>query len=420
MGRSKGARTGQGRNENCSLRSSLPVCARQDWYRTAALFLGLATTDYWNPDLLRCRSHGFEDSGKPGDRLRRRIFRSFSRVTLAFAKLAMRDLDRRGLNRRDGFWLLACCMMGTFALLTGCKRTQPPQTICAIPQLASQELYLTERAGMEQAAAKENIRVDWQGPSDSDPQRQIDIIASATAAHRYGIAINPVGSNTTDSTIVAALEKGIPVAVLRDPIRLQPQPHLSFLLEDYGADAELIARRLNLLFASGGEVAILGVDPYSASSLARLDATERALRNQCPHIRVVDRVIAPYSSGIVQIGAEKELDLYPNLLAFIALNNRAGLGAAAAIATKKPKYPVKVLAFDQSLPLLLRLRRGQVDSIVAQNMLAMGRLAVANIDDDRHGRPYEHLRQVEPMLITAANVNDEKLQDALLMNWEKP
>lgn len=337
------------------------------------------------------------------------------------AKLAISHRNPAVLGWLSGCWLLVCCLVG-YALfpLAGCRRADEPHTICAIPRLASQELYLTERAGMEEAAASKNIRVDWQGPSDSDPQRQIDIIAAATAARRYGIAINPVGSNTTDSAIVAALAQGIPVAVLGDPIRLQPQPHLSFLLEDYAADAELISHRLNQLFASGGEVAILGVDPYSASSLSRLDAIEKALRAECPRIRVVDRVVAPYSSGLVQVAAEKELDQYPHLMAFIALNNRAGLGAAAAIATKAPIHPVRVLAFDQELPLLLRLRRGQIDSIVAQNMLLMGKLAVANIDADRHERPYEHLRRLEPMLITAANVDDDEIQNALLLNWEKP
>ena len=320
-----------------------------------------------------------------------------------------------------GWRLLACFVAGSSALvLSGCQRTKGPQAICAIPQLASQELYLTERAGMEEAAATGNIRVDWQGPSDSDPQRQIDIIDSATVARRYGIAINPVGSNTTDSAIMAALAGGIPVTVLRDPIGLQPQPHLSFLLEDYAAGAELICQRLKQLFASGGEVAILGVDPYSASSLARLNATETALRADCPRIHVVDRAVAPYSSGLVQIAAEKELDQYPHLLAFIALNNRAGLGATVAIATKAPAHQVRVLAFDQSLPLLLRLRRGQVDSIVVQNMRLMGRLAVANIEADHLGHPYEHLRRLEPMLVTAANIDDQKTQEALLLNWERP
>ena len=305
-------------------------------------------------------------------------------------------------------------------LVAGCQRAKESQTICAIPQLASQELYLTERAGMEEAAASSHIRVAWRGPSDSDPQRQIDIIESAIAVDRYGIAINPVGSNATDSAITAALARGIPVTVLRDRIGLQPQPHLSFLLEDYAAGAELISRRLKELFPSGGDVSILGVDPYSASSLARLDAMEKALRVECPRIHVVDRVIAPYSSGLVQIAAERELDQYPHLVAFIALNNRAGLGATVAIATKVPAHRVRVLAFDQSLPLLLRLRRGQVDSIVVQNMRLMGRLAVANIEADRHGRPYIHLRRLEPMLVTAANVDDENTQEALLLNWEKP
>jgi ABC-type sugar transport system substrate-binding protein len=311
--------------------------------------------------------------------------------------------------------------MGVAALgLVSCQRHNEPHTICAIPQLASQELYLTERAGMEETGADRAIRVDWNGPSDSDPQRQIDIIAAATSADRYGIAINPVSSNTTDSAIKAALGRGIPVVVLRDPIELQTQAHLSFLLEDYSADAKLIAQRLNQLFASGGNVAMVGVDPYSASSLARLDATETALRVECPGIRVVDRVIAPYSSGLVQIAAEKVLDQYPHLVAFIALNNRAGLGAAAAIRAKAPAHAVRVLVFDQSLPLLLRLRRGQIDSIVAQNMRLMGRLAVENIEADREGKPYDHLRRLQPTLVTSANIDDEKTQEALLLNWEKP
>ncbi|MES2391105.1 MAG: sugar ABC transporter substrate-binding protein [Acidobacteriota bacterium] len=314
----------------------------------------------------------------------------------------------------------AVFLAGILSGLSGCDRGTDSRTICAIPQLASQELYLTERAGMEETAAGRHLYVDWDGPSDSDPQRQIDIVAAATAENRYGIAINPVGSNTTDSAILAALAKGMPVAVLRDPIDLKSQPHLSFLLENYAADAKLIAQRLTQVFGTHGEVAILGVDPYSASGLARLDATEKVLREESPGIRVVDRVIAPYSSGLAQIGAEKALDQHPHLGAFIALNNRAGLGAAAAIATKAPAHPVRVLVFDQSLPLLLRLRRGQIDSIVAQNMRLIGRLAVENIDADRQGKPYEHFRQLEPMLVTGDNIDDEKTQEALLLNWEKP
>lgn len=317
--------------------------------------------------------------------------------------------------------LAAFCAAGLVLLtLAGCRRSKGPQTICAIPQLATQEVYLTERAGMEEAAAGSDLQIDWQGPSDSDPQRQISMIGAATEARSYGIAINPVGSNTTDSAILAALSRGIPVVVLRDPIKLPPQPHLSFLLEDYAAGAELIARRLRHLFASGGEVAILGVDPYSASSLARLDAIESVLHTECPRIRVVDRVVAPYSSGLVQVAAKKELEQYPRLVAFIALNNRAGLGAAMAVTNKAPAHPVRVLAYDQAQPMLLRLRRGQVDSIVVQNMRLMGRLAVANIEADRRKSPYAQLRRLPPMLVTADNIDSDAVQDALLLNWETP
>jgi ABC-type sugar transport system substrate-binding protein len=314
---------------------------------------------------------------------------------------------------------LSCIVL--LLVVSGCSRSPANRTISAIPQLASQEIYLSERAGLEETAATAGLDVDWNGPSDPDPQRQIDLITAAAASKQYGIVINPIGINAPNSAIQDALSKGIPVVVARDPVSLPPQPHLSFLVEDHASGATLAAKRLREITGGHGDVVILGLEPYSPNSVSRFDAVERALHEYCPSIRVVDRVIAPFSSGDVQIAAERELRQHPALVAFIALNNRAGWGAAAAVAARSgtsDKSNVRVIVFDQSLPLLLRLRRGNVDSIVVQDMRGIGITAVHNIDADRRGHPYDHMVQFKPMLVTLDNINLDETQQALTLNWE--
>jgi ribose transport system substrate-binding protein len=300
----------------------------------------------------------------------------------------------------------------------GCTRSHADKTVTAIPQLASQEIFLSERTGLEETAARLGVDIDWNGPSDSDPQRQVDLLAAATDSNRYGIVINPIGTNASTSPIQRALSKGIPVVVARDSVNLSPQAHLSFLLEDYAAGASLVTNRVNQVTGGKGEVIILGLDPYSTSSRSRFDAVEHALQRDCPQITVADRVISPYSSGFVQIAAEQALQRHPRLVAFIALNNRAGLGAAMATKDKGTSPRIRVIVFDQSLPLLLRLRRGEVDSVVVQNMRAIGRTAMRNIDADRSGQSYEHTVTFKPQLVTLNSIDLESTQEALTVNSE--
>jgi len=326
------------------------------------------------------------------------------------------NLARCGAAKRIAHrYALAAASFLISVLGAGCKGSSPSHTISAIPPLASQEIYLTERVGLEEAAAPVDIHVDWNGPSDPDPQRQVDLMSAATAGNRYGIVLNPSGTNALDSAIRRALARNIPVVVTPDSVNLPPQPHLSFLLEDHDAGASLVASRLNEIYGGRGDVAILGVEPYSNSSISRLDAIGRALRKDCPNIRVVGRVIAPYSTGDVQIAAERALLEHPSLTAFIALNNRAGWGAAAAVKAAR-KSGTRVIVFDQSLPLLLRLRRGEVDSIVVPEMRTIGNIAIHNIEADRHQQPYNHSIVFKPMFVTLENINLPSTQQILALN----
>lgn len=306
-------------------------------------------------------------------------------------------------------------------IVLGCSSENHDQTISAIPQSpqsVSQEIFLTERTGMDDAAQPRGLNIDWNGPGAADTQRQIDLITEATRRRRYGIVITPTGGAAIDTALQEALSKGIPVVISRDQTSLREQPHLSFLLEDYDVGARLAAERLKQLAIHHGTIIILGADNYSENSVRRLDALESALRHDCPNLQVGSPVVAPFGSGYVQIAAERAIQKYPDIVAFIALNARAGLGAEAAIEKHRAKSPIRVISFDPSLPLLLRLRRGTIDSLIAQDMRSMGRSAVENIVADRKGEPYARTVKFRPILITQENIDSSSIQDWLQFNPE--
>ena len=312
------------------------------------------------------------------------------------------------------------CRVGLTLLTVGCSRHASTRVISAIPQTMSQELFLTERTGMDEAAVRLGVAVDWNGPDSPNPQRQIDLITLATRERRYGIVVTPAGGAAIDTALQDALSRNIPVVLTRDATGLQEQPHLSFVLEDYRAGAQLIAQRLHARNLSHGTIVILGVDNYSENSVRRLDALEAAIRSDCPELKAAEPVVSPFGSGYVQVAAEHALRKYPDLVSFVALNAPAGLGAEAAVEERGMSKHVAVISFDQLLPLLLRVRRGLVDAIVSQDMRGMGRRAVENIGADREGKPYQRTVTLPPKLITRENIDAQSTQDWLQFNSDHP
>ncbi|MES2393001.1 MAG: sugar ABC transporter substrate-binding protein [Acidobacteriota bacterium] len=307
-----------------------------------------------------------------------------------------------------------------FLLLSAGCRGAKDRIICAIPESVSQEIFFTARAGMDEAAAPFGLTVEWNGPGASDPQLQIDLITQATRERRFGIVVTPVGGAAIDTALEGALSRGIPVVITRDLTSLREQPHLSFVLEDYQAGARLVLQQLQKLAGCKGTVVILGVDKYSENSVRRLDALEAELRSECPQLHVAQPVVAPFGSGYVQVAAERALAKYPDLVSFVALNARAGLGAEAAMEDRALMHHVAVIAFDPSLPLLVRLRRGWVDAIVSQDMRGMGERAVENIVADRAGKSYRRTVTLAPMVITRSNIDAAATQDWLQFNADQP
>lgn len=319
------------------------------------------------------------------------------------------------INLTSGIWF------AVIAFAVGCSAGRKVRTVSAIPQTpqsVSPEIFLIERTGMDDAAKALSVAIDWRATGATDPQRQVDLIQEAIRLRRYGIVITPAGGSAVDTTLQDAVGKDIPVVITQDRTSLREQPHLSFLLEDYEADARLVTERLRKLSLRRGTVIILGVDNYSQNSLHRLDALESALRRDCPGLKVARPIVAPFGSGYIQIEAQRSLERYRDVVAFITLNSRAGLGAQVATQERGENHRIAIITFDPAFAMLLGVRQRTVDSIVAQDMRGMGRAAIENIVADREGRVYTKTRTFSPLLVTPDNIDAPATQDWLQFNPE--
>lgn len=312
-----------------------------------------------------------------------------------------------------------CSMSLLLLLVLGCGSNTQHKRIFAITSDLEQS-SLSERVGVEEAAHNANIDVYWNGPRNLDVQRQIDLIASAVQAGSYGIAITPASLFADKTAIRDALLAHIPVVVLLDSVYIAPAPHLYFVLEDTQASARLVSDRLNQLLKGSGEVAVLGLNRLYPGSVKRFEDLEGAIQRDCPGIRVDDHVVEPFGYGYQELGAEQVLRNHPNLRVIVALNVRSGMAAAAAVRNLQVADKVRIIVYDQSLELFILLRRGDIDSIVVQDMRGIGAKAVSDIVADRNGHDAPQVSYLSPKLITRANIDNEAVQQFLLMNWRHP
>jgi ribose transport system substrate-binding protein len=107
---------------------------------------------------------------------------------------------------------------------------------------------------------------------------------------------------------------------------------------------------------------------------------------------------------------------HPHLNAIVALNLQSGLAAFTAIHSQLNGRNVHLIVYDQSDELCILLRRGEIDSIVVQDMRGIGERAVLDIMADRRGTHTADTAFIAPVLVTRENIDNETIQHDLQLN----
>ena len=306
-------------------------------------------------------------------------------------------------------------------LSAGCHVGSPRRVISAIPRNTADAVFVSEHAGLAHEAMRNQLSIYWNGPNRGPGiSRQIELVERAIEENDFGIVLSPASPFALDTVVERALSRSIPVVVLGPPLPLAANANLSFVSNDTDRSAQLAAERIHADVGEQGEVALVGIDPMETGSTECARAFEVALAAKAPHVRIVSRLVRTFSWGQSEVAVRQVLEEHPGITAVYALtlnDVRATVGAISALGREGQ---IKVVGNDQALDVLYHLRHGLVDSLVVPDMHGMGEQALRNIVALREHRKIAVKIVFEPVLVTRDNLDTERIQQRIKLDWRPP
>jgi ribose transport system substrate-binding protein len=174
---------------------------------------------------------------------------------------------------------------------------------------------------------------------------------------------------------------------------------------------------MGALLKGKGKVAIVAVQPGSASTMAREEGFEKFIKSHFPNIQIVDKRYGMAEVAQSLTVAENMLSAFPELDAFFASNESSTMGAMQALKGRHSK--VQCVGFDWSPSLKADLESGALDSVVVQNPFQMGYEAVTAAVDKMEGKPVQKTKNLEPHLVRREDLAKPEIQELLNPDLKK-
>jgi ribose transport system substrate-binding protein len=305
-------------------------------------------------------------------------------------------------------------------LLAGCSRGHP-HTIAVVPQTTAQEIWEGEHAGVAKALLGTDWKERWNGPSsETEVDRQIALVQQAIGQRDGGLILAPDHPIALTTAVRRAAEQGMPIVVIDATLNLPRSLDVDYLLNDEQKAGELAADRIGGMLQGHGTVAVLGSATALMGTVARSEAFRQRLAGQYPGITVLDPLPGVFRTNLAEQDTEELLATHPEVNAIFTLTVGATRGVYRALKLKQRIHQVHLVACDQDLDLIYYLRRGEIDSLVAEDTFAMGYQATRLITEHRPRTSSVAARRVlrfAPRLVTRENVDTPEIQQMLNMDW---
>jgi ribose transport system substrate-binding protein len=302
-----------------------------------------------------------------------------------------------------------------FAASAGCigeKKT----TIAVIPKGRSHLFWRSVNAGAVKAARENGIEIVWNGPtSETDYAGQIQIVEAMINRRVDAIVLAPIDKTAMIGVVNRAAREKIPVVIFDSPV--DTGNFVSQVATDNYAAGKMAAGRMGRILSGKGKIAIIAVQPGAASTMAREQGFEDAIKEQFPGIEILDKRygMADFAKSLAV--TENMLTAHPDLDALFASNESSSVGAAQALKQRKAK--VKLVGFDWSPGLLDDLRAGVIDSLVAQHPFQMGEMSVNAAVAKLKGQEVVKINNIAPRLLLKDNLDTPEVQAQISPDLKK-
>jgi ribose transport system substrate-binding protein len=312
--------------------------------------------------------------------------------------------------------ITACLALALVLLAVGACNRQRKKRIAVIPKGRAHLFWQSVHAGAVAASRETGVDIIWNGPvSETDFTGQLQIIEAMINQRVDAICLAPIDKTVMANVVDRAMRERIPVVIFDSGI--DTNNFVSQVATDNYRAGEMAAERMGKILNGKSKVVIVAVQPGAASTMAREQGFEEAIKKNHPGIQILDKRYgwADFAKSLTV--AENLLTAYSNLDAMFASNESSAVGAAQALKARKSK--VQLVGFDWSPTLLDDLKAGLIDSLVVQDPFRMGSDAVKAAVDKLNGKTPEKFNNLPPRVITRENLGDPDVQQQLNPDLDK-
>lgn len=249
------------------------------------------------------------------------------------------------------------------------------QRYVLITFLAGNEYWIHTLDGMKDAANLFGVKVEGpMGPVEWDARKETTFLDQVIATGPDGIVITVADPKTCNRSIDKAIDMGIPVINFDLRAEGTKAPYIGSSFEEVGRVA---VRRLAERLGGKGTFVCTGV-LQAGSQRKRLTGIEEILENY-PDMKLLNVYHDNSQPGLTHKMVVQALQAHPDLRGIIVLHGQGAAAAAAGVkaAVKVPNKDVVIIGMDFGTSTLDAIRRGEVDSTVAQNPYQMGFMGLA-------------------------------------------
>lgn len=316
-------------------------------------------------------------------------------------------------------WCVLCSrlavLIGLLVALAACNHGTRKR-IAVIPKGQAHLFWQSIHAGAIAAARENNVDILWNGPAtEIDLAPQLQIVDSMITQRVDAICLAPIDRTALAGVVERASRQNIPVVILDSPV--DTHNFVAQVATDNYAAGVMGAQRMGQILNGKGKIAEVAVEPGSASTMAREQGFEDAIRKDFQAIQIVDKRFGWSDRAKSLSVAENMLTAHADLVAMFASNEASAVGAAQAIKERNAK--VRLVGFDWSPGLLDDLKTGVIDSLVVQDPFRMGHDAVVAAIQKLRGQTPQKIQNLPPRVITRENLDDPDVQKQLHPDLDK-
>jgi rhamnose transport system substrate-binding protein len=279
----------------------------------------------------------------------------------------------KSFSRRVAVSLLGA-VLAVGAAQAGCKKDKAELTVAMMPKNKGNPYFVSSRKGAEEAAKELGVKLIWDGPTDTDPAKQNEVVETWITRGVDVIAASVESRDGLATVLRKAREKGIKVVTwdadtapdARDVFVNQATP------EGIGYS---LADRAATLLGGKGQLAIVTASLTAANQNEWIKHIQARLADKYPDVKIA--VIRPSDDKQDQAFTEAQniLKVYPDVKVIVGISAPAVPGIAEAV-KQADRKDIKVIGL--SLPNMCKkyIHEGWIDSIVLWNTGDLGYLTV--------------------------------------------